>query len=1785
MDRRDAAPQSSRSKLRSNESQARPITTIGTPLFELRAIHSSPRSTLQPLKASTASTASASRLETTEGEFDVRKILLDQKGSEPIHQSALFRPSSVIAEATRLSTLSTKKMLPRMERDNSKSMGQLPSTNQTSGDGIESGDTVCHFYTIEKMAESCAHAVQSKNKTWKFLPGSEERSKRAVGGAMKTTRVGSSGGAHTLTGLERPSRRVDVMDLDVCFETAMHFVQKHTQGDAMCPDKLALLDRDIVTIQTDVAQRFRVESRTPEADPQQKKTQDDQHAIVKLLLEQKWSDVVMGELEAMLTNSFLEQGALLRKTRIQYAKAFFKLEKLYGARTNELHSALDELDRLRQELSRVSETHEQSNHDTQVRYQAEIQRLNASFESQREDMERKVTEAKEQMTKMGDAMKTLNTIFRQMREDTEKVKAVELRENYIKLEKKYESCREELERLRPLVQINQKLHEQKASLMDDNQALKDKIASFDPILAAKDEVIANLMEEQSELIAAHELRLAQEEERRRQLEAQVAADAEEDEDGDHVGYDAGSSGKRPRGAAVVCVRCKQDLREMSQVGGLVPVKTADNGANAYDSVDGDYRGSPTAIMEPKKRRIQCLYFRILLPNLRGRRPQREAAWTFSCMRAILLAKQLDDAVCKRSEGPISQRIRMPEFVYAWFSPWKSLKDLKQQNLGEEEEEAHAQDEYNDDGSVRTTEQRHQMADEDRWCLYYGVKALVQEGYLEAKLFLSLLDEKYGEDEQVFMLYCYRILDVLIGGKLSWGPLHEHVSYETFRKEYERLFPRSSTSLDGSDSSEAMAVPKIPKTAWISPYHASLATSVVLSKATEGERAAIDKKLAEFAVINLPEDERPAVYLTPTTAKSLYTPEGDYQQQRGHRTQDEEMEDTEANASDKSVQFIDANLWVELMMMEYKEEQAHRRAAIRLMFQTATSAAASPSRRLGSVTSTAMDMEQFRVMLHTLNEEIPSFTAATLYRTAYLRGNGAVTFDSFMEAAEYAQFFSSCMRLESPALCVARLAVDPHAPTQVALSTSSRAAFMVDKYYAILHHDVLAQAVATLPLWTRSVADALSFEVASLLGDGGDGAFPDGVRLLTAFHRLLDLLVLTQLTKHDVTGVFLSSKSVTSFEKTLQLLLECVRMGDKSSIEILIDTVKQTLCVKRMQRVFRLHLQRDEGAPLVMRPLLHHGYGNNVTRYRTRRAERSLQWLHYVISDVLRRSMRNDRLHALLLELSSISSVLLLQIAAYPTQVSWTVNGGIGPAPKPLLVEIIYDYFTDKFGSRWEAEKLIHDVYVNCRAFVSSSPLVLLFTYLCCMSDASPDDRIMGQNEALVFLHGIFRCGVHSFHAINPAASAVDGAPDAGHRHTVEDGGKETDDLIPRQAAEQIVMAAFYKLSEDQKQRVRERLRGQPLTWRRTATSDEPSVDASASEDAEPCLGADAFLVFALHEWKRYIIQRMNEIRVICCTMEEEASQFEKHLHIDFIASVLQKANITFSNDELCAVFRRLCATQPRGVSKVKKFMTEDDFVSDTRRVSTDLSVNTQPNTPSSSRRTPELLSDRLAAACYPLLARETLLELQRLEYAAVIPFKLHPHVQESAHFLVETWRAYNEPCRELLEELRRIGKNNDIQAEAISRRTPVNGGRAIQREVLYFSSSQSSDVLSSQDVAQLEALFTLFLDRLERTGDEPKDEAWRTSQPHQLAVNTTRRMSFVGTAGRNGSAKSVHVLDEEARGTILNARVVVVNETWKMFRQVLVGFARLRALAHLGSGPLPDHWETNDADVTAIEAA
>ena len=76
------------------------------------------------------------------------------------------------------------------------------------------------------------------------------------------------------------------------------------------------------------------------------------------------------------------------------------------------------------------------------------------------------------------------------------------------------------------------------------------------------------------------------------------------------------------------------------------------------------------------------------------------------------------------------------YVYAWFAPTSD---------------------YIDGGSEAKSQQE---ADEDRWGLYYGVKAMAKDKDPEATIFWTLLEETHGEDGMHFVFHCLSIWPLL-----------------------------------------------------------------------------------------------------------------------------------------------------------------------------------------------------------------------------------------------------------------------------------------------------------------------------------------------------------------------------------------------------------------------------------------------------------------------------------------------------------------------------------------------------------------------------------------------------------------------------------------------------------------------------------------------------------------------------------------------------------------------------------------------------------------------------------------------------------------------------------------------------------------------------------------------------------------------------------------------------------------------------------------------------------------
>lgn len=407
--------------------------------------------------------------------------------------------------------------------------------------------------------------------------------------------------------------------------------------------------------------------------------------------------------------------------------------------------------------------------------------------------------------------------------------------------------------------------------------------------------------------------------------------------------------------SVLCIKCKKSLDDLS---------------NIRAAILGD--GHPSH--GGNNQRLTCESFRILLPNLRGKRPHRPVVWIRASLRAILMAKLSEDSEVLPLRYEVTT---FPAFLFAWFS--RKTEGLVGTNLS----------------------RAWQQADEDRWGVYYGLKSLSKEDS-ECAFFWGLLDENFGQDGLQFALYCLSVVLSLSGYELG----------QHFLQARQAL-----TLLPGAHQQQQQEeMEKVVRSVlWVDLQVARQATDMILKKALAPQLAAaleaIDAMKAKPVVDNPPvqgngSDGKVAAPITPApeaTHLNLFT-------------------------------------WLRIMLQQLQADQIHRKAAIRLMFETASVGALTPALSGTSTGNSStggasgggggvqhVEFPQFLSICQTLFPFLAASSVAELYNTCHSLGNRRVTADIFTAEAERRSLFAYALRLPPlPLYCL----TPPPVPTPV-----------------------------------------------------------------------------------------------------------------------------------------------------------------------------------------------------------------------------------------------------------------------------------------------------------------------------------------------------------------------------------------------------------------------------------------------------------------------------------------------------------------------------------------------------------------------------------------------------------------------------------------------------------------------------------------------------------------------------------------------------------------------------------
>lgn len=640
-------------------------------------------------------------------------------------------------------------------------------------------------------------------------------------------------------------------------------------------------------------------------------------------------DDVSKKLCDMLSVSSAELGNVLRKLRYTYIQSFEQmrisweyLRSVYIENKKELFETRDDMALLRADLN-------EKDGDIKLLVDKEVSLIRSALEREKQELKEQLDQSFAQVDQLSESLRTMNGIFKTMQGDFTASKTQDLNLTCQRLEKEnaellaenfqFEKTKEDLRVLEGKYRSND---------MELRQREQEMI-SLRNQLNRREEAIATLMEKEA-------LRDAEIE----KLQKSIVAKEEGEE---KMEYEEAAT-------SVLCIKCKKGLDDLTHI-------------RAAILGDGHTEGQ----------KVQCESFRILLPNLKGRRPNRTNDWLRNCMRGMLVSKMRENISLVGIKGDITT---FPQYVYSWFE--RNTESLQ--------------------GTALAT--AYSAADEDRWGAYYGIKTLAKEDP-EAVIFWTLLDESQGQDALHYVCHCLSIV-LSIGGSDLWKQFGEVMNKCGNINIVENVKERARNHV------------------WLDIGAAIDATKMILVRAMKSH---INETIEAIDALRaIPEIEDPEVKEDENN-KETDNLEANEMIIPVLEEKKEVSNDIDAKAKlILEATHIDLFVWLRIMLQKLQAEQIHRTAAIRLMFESASVGALTPQLpNSDGSTGSQVEFPQFQSICKTLFPFVSTTEAALFFARAYEEGKKKVTADVFMKIADRYGLFTKALRLATLPL------LDRHAP--------------------------------------------------------------------------------------------------------------------------------------------------------------------------------------------------------------------------------------------------------------------------------------------------------------------------------------------------------------------------------------------------------------------------------------------------------------------------------------------------------------------------------------------------------------------------------------------------------------------------------------------------------------------------------------------------------------------------------------------------------------------------------------
>ncbi|CAM9861181.1 unnamed protein product [Scytosiphon promiscuus] len=1091
-----------------------------------------------------------------------------------------------------------------------------------------------------------------------------------------------------------------------------------------------------------------------------------QHTLAGCLFEQKWLDLTCGELTDQVTVMCLPHGQLLQEMRRRNASAFNRLHGLYSDCLWTLDRCVASVLEGRRERKKAEETWTTRLEATCAEYEAKIKAIHDSRGSEEQEQARAKREAKAHVDRMGDTLRTLNGIFKTMQADGKAMTEVDLKDRCRCLEQELAARKDEMHELRRLKERHLETEAEMEQVKTELQRTKAEAVNVKEEMERRQALVKELMDNEAKRLTEIETLKAGTDRIRggdeddgernepdiRDRKSERRSNKSTHKRGHKVTRggssetSCGSKGKTNQGGESGAAGSDDDDDEEEEVASSVLCikcrKALDDLSNIADALEKERQLKGQT-------RLQCHGYRLLLPNLKGHRPPRTVGWVRTVMRAILRAKIWDDSVLRYKQD---LRVRFPEFTYAWFEPPRTILAAANAN-----------------GRSRLVAQ----ADDDRWGLYYGVKSLARES-AEATIFWHALNESNGEDYLTFLVYCLSIVEGTVGSTLraQWGVsttctnLH---NLQNVMKESPAARERpADEGIDDMGAGLDEGTPRFVERSHIKDQAEPMASGrdvvwLLSSDAVE---------TVDHILVKALEDQKRKV-LDATKAITVSC-EG--------RLPDQ----------DSSSTCVDLFLFLRILLHSFKEEQVNRRAAVRLMFETAATgvltdgtpiygdgrvdqsaleAAETVYNSLLNESKAVVDLPQFMVIARTLWPEVTTSDVVAVFRDAHEETNGEVDYQAFLKLADRWQFFSNALQLPV------------HMPSRADLgtgldtSTRSNLGALVHRHYSLMKPAMNAvkktmpeSAVKHLVKCQRAVERELkdvspcgwfflTHEEVDACNEAD--AFPaeqsgcfretilpsttsmDGTRPLAAYRRLLAILFHIRNVRHEsgpgyetVPGKIVNVVQKTEAEfRALELVFFDLHIDRRFETY---ERIRKRLAATKIQRTWRKILARVCEVPLGLLELTRPGYLRGVGGIVARAVHHQPFWVQQQIAEVYTAKLRTDS-----------------QIGRNGIPVRGTASG---LTHRPLSW-IAFDHLLRQWGTPELAERAAQDLYFNVRSLAPSLSRLRLFgAFSGCLAreESAPSfegDKELQNEEALAF----YLRAVVTFHRVSEEIAAADTA--------------------------------------------------------------------------------------------------------------------------------------------------------------------------------------------------------------------------------------------------------------------------------------------------------------------------------------------------------------------------------------------------------------------------------------------